>query len=271
MITHRKPSPPAADDADVRKSPDTESIHDVIVAEGHVQLSRTTAALAWSALAAGLSMGFSLIAEAGLHAYLPDAPWRPLLSNFGYSVGFLIVILARQQLFTEITLTPVLAMLERRTSASVMGVARVWSTVLAGNLLGALAFALMIVHTSVISSELQAAVREISHPAIEPEFGVVFLRGIFGGWLMALLVWLLPAAKSARVWIIIMMTWVIGLGHFSHVISGSLEVFALAAANELDWARALVGFTLPALVGNIVGGVTLVAFLNHAQVASDRD
>jgi len=46
-------------------------------------------------------MGASLIAEGLLDSYLPNAPWRPLVSKFGYSIGFLVVILGRQQLFTE--------------------------------------------------------------------------------------------------------------------------------------------------------------------------
>ena len=60
-------------------------------------------------------MGFSLLAEAILRANLPEKPWRPLIAKFGYSIGFLIVILGRQQLFTENTLTPVLPLLQDDT------------------------------------------------------------------------------------------------------------------------------------------------------------
>lgn len=52
---------------------------------------------AWSGLAAGLSMGCSMIADALLYQALPDAPWWPPVSTLGYSVGFLIVILGGQQ------------------------------------------------------------------------------------------------------------------------------------------------------------------------------
>jgi len=65
-------------------------------------------------------MGASLIAEGLLDSYLPDAPWRPLVSKFGYSIGFLVVILGRHQLFTENTLTPILPLLQDKT------VARFW-------------------------------------------------------------------------------------------------------------------------------------------------
>jgi formate/nitrite transporter FocA (FNT family) len=76
-------------------------VYEAIRREGEDELARPASALAWSALAAGLSMGFSFVAEALLEARLPDEPWRPLIAKFGYSVGFLIVVLGRQQLYTE--------------------------------------------------------------------------------------------------------------------------------------------------------------------------
>src|SRR5690349_24660985 len=112
--------------------------------EGVEELDRPSSALAWSALAAGLSMGFSMVAESLLRSALPDAPWRPLIGKFGYTVGFLVVILGRQQLFTEKTLTVVLPLLEDRSARRLASVARVWAVVLAGNVLSALAFAWLV-------------------------------------------------------------------------------------------------------------------------------
>ena len=86
-------------------------VYETIRREGEEELRRAVSALAWSGLAAGLSMGFSFIAEGLLVAHLPDSPWRPLLSKAGYCIGFLIVILGRQQLFTENTLTVILPLL----------------------------------------------------------------------------------------------------------------------------------------------------------------
>ena len=66
-------------------------------------MARPVISLWWSGVAAGLSISFSLLAEAVLYTHLPDQPWRPLVRNLGYSVGFIIVVLSRQQLFTENT------------------------------------------------------------------------------------------------------------------------------------------------------------------------
>src|SRR5215218_9856191 len=106
----------AAEDrqAEERSAPSGKIVYKAILQEGEEELARTTSALFWSGLAAGLSMAFSMIAEGLLASHLPNAPWRPLVAKFGYSVGFLIVILGRQQLFTENTLTPILPLLQRK-------------------------------------------------------------------------------------------------------------------------------------------------------------
>ena len=54
-------------------------VHEAVRHDGEEELSRSVSALAWSGLAAGLSMGFSFVGQALLYAYLPDAPSRRLL------------------------------------------------------------------------------------------------------------------------------------------------------------------------------------------------
>lgn len=255
-------------EAEERNAPSGKVVYKAIMKEGEEELQRPSAALFWSGLAAGLSMGFSMIAEGLLHAYLPDAAWRPLVSKLGYSVGFLIVILGRQQLFTENTLTPVLPLLRRKRSATLSNVARLWAIVLVANLLGALAVAVACARTEAFDPHVRESFAELGRRATEHGFGVTLLRAVFAGWLIALMVWLLPFAETARVWVIVIITYVIGLGHFSHVIAGAVEVFALAAAGRAAWGAVLGGYVLPTLVGNVLGGVTLVAALNHAQVVA---
>lgn len=78
-------------------------IHEAIRTEGEAELLRPASALMWSGMAAGLSMGFSLAAMGLLYSRLPDTQWRPLITDLGYTVGFLVVILGRQHLYTENT------------------------------------------------------------------------------------------------------------------------------------------------------------------------
>ncbi|WP_017733308.1 formate/nitrite transporter family protein [Nafulsella turpanensis] len=254
------------EEAEERKSPTASIIHHTILKEAESELTRTSSSLFWSGLAAGLSMGISMLAEGLLISYLPEAKWVPLLSNFGYTVGFLIVILGKQQLFTENTLTPVLPLLHRKSARIFWNVLRLWGVVLAANLLGTFLFALVVTHTSVFDSHLLQVFADIGHKAMKPDFGTTFVSGIFAGWLIALMVWLLPYSESEKVWVIIIVTFIVGLGHFSHVIVGSVETFTLAAMGEASWLEVLGSYILPTLLGNITGGVIIVAALNHAQV-----
>ncbi len=251
-----------------RSSASAQIVYGAIQKEGEEELQRSTSALGWSGLAAGLSMGFSFVVEALIYSALPDAPWRPLVSKLGYSVGFLIVVLGRQQLFTENTLTPVLPLLKRRTRSVLLNVLRLWGIVLAANLLGALIFAAVIGYTQVFQPDVNTALTEIGREALKNDFWSSILRGVFAGWLIALMVWLLPSAETARVSVIIIITYVVGLAGFTHIIAGSTETFYMALTGQASWVATLANYTLPTLIGNTLGGVSLVAALNHAQVVS---
>jgi formate/nitrite transporter FocA (FNT family) len=243
-------------------------IHEAVRREGESELERTNSALAWSGLAAGLSMGFSLIGEGLLRSKLPDAPWRPLLAKIGYSAGFLLVILGRQQLFTENTLTPMLPLFLRKDRQTLANVARLWAVVLLANMCGALLISWTLAKTAAFSPEVRIAFKEIAAESMSAGFGIVILRGIFAGWLIAMLVWMLPFAESARFFLIVAMTWLIGLGGFSHVVAGAVEVMFLGWSGVSSWYSVVGGYILPALAGNIIGGVALVAIVNHGQVVS---
>lgn len=237
--------------------------------EGERELQRAPAALAWSALAAGLSMGFSLIAQGLIHYYLNGVSWSPLLENFGYSVGFLIVVLGRQQLFTENTLTAILPLLAHPNWRTLWPIARLWAIVLVANLLGALIFAFIVAHTTLFPHAIQQALSQVSQNSLRGGFGLTVLRGVFAGWLIALMVWLLPATEGSRLQIIIILTYLVSLGKFAHIIAGSVDVLYLVNMGAVSWGTYFVGFMLPTLIGNIIGGVSLVAALNFAQVASE--
>jgi formate/nitrite transporter FocA (FNT family) len=267
----RMPSGEHQREVQERSSPSGSIVYHAIRKEGDEELERATPALAWSGLAAGLSMGFSFAAEAMLRAALPDTPWRPLISKLGYSVGFLIVVLGRQQLFTENTLTVVLPLMRRRDSLMFANVARLWATVLAANLVGAALFAAAAAQTGIFAPETREAMAALGRDALAPPIATVFLRGIVAGWLIALMVWLLPFAESARVWVIIILTYVVGIGAFAHVIAGSVETLFAVFSAQHSIATFASRFFAPALLGNIIGGVSLVAALAHAQFVAGEE
>ncbi len=240
--------------------------YEVIRRRGEEELSRPSAALFFSGLAAGLSMGFSLVAEGLLRTHLPDAPWSTLVSKLGYSVGFLMITLGSQQLFTENTLTAIIPLLSRRSGSALLNVARLWAVVLGANLLGAAIFALGTSHTPVLDGPVQAALLQIGTEAASGSWLQLLLQGVFAGWLIALMVWMLPAAQGGQVPIIVMMTYLIGVGGFPHIVAGSVEVIYAVGADGLTWADYALRYAPPTLAGNVVGGVALVSALNYAQV-----
>jgi formate-nitrite transporter family protein len=249
-----------------------EIIYRSVRQDGMITLRATTAALAWSGIAAGISMGFSMIAEGLLQAHLPHAFWTPLITKMGYAVGFLIVILGRQELFTEQTLSAILPLLSRdeEEHGTVGNVARVWVVVLIANIVGAAAFAAFTAWSGAFSSDAAQAFSTIGHADLSHGFYSTMVRGIYAGFLVATMIWLLPSAGSARFLVIFVLAYLVGLGAFSHIVAGSTPALYVVLTGErplLDW---IAGFLIPTLIGNCVGGVALVAALAHIQHAPDQ-
>ncbi len=255
-------------DAESRTSVSAAVVHEAIRQDGDEELQRPISALAWSGLAAGMSMGFSFLAEGLFRTFLPPATWRPLVENLGYPFGFLIVIIGRQQLFTENTLTAIIPLLARRNFSTFVSVLRLWSVVLAANIVGAHLFAWTLANTTMVRPETQSALTDLARAAANVSFGTAVLRGIFAGWLIAMVVWMRAAVNTGQLAIIVILTYVVGLAGLTHIIAGSVEVLFLVAKGELSWWACLGGYMTPTLLGNILGGTALVSALNHAQVVA---
>lgn len=250
-------------------SPHALVIHEVVRAEGEAALARSTSALIWSALAAGLSMGFSFLTLAVIRAALPDSPWAPLIDGFGYSIGFVIVVLGKQQLFTESTLTVVLPVLVRRDAKTFLGALRVWGLVLPVNLIGTAIFATLLSVPGLFDARVVTAMQDIARDTTAYDFGITFLKSLLAGWLIALMVWLLPSARAARLATIVLITYVVSITKLSHIIAGSVETFYGVFNGGASPSEYLWRFLLPTLLGNVVGGISLVGLLNHAAIAPE--
>jgi formate/nitrite transporter FocA (FNT family) len=244
-------------------------IHEIVRDQGEEELERSTGGLAWSGIAAGLSIGFSFLVQATLQARLPDTGWRPLVSGFGYSMGFLIVILGRQQLFTETTLTAVIPVLTRRTLRTLLLALRVWTIVLAANLAATWVFAFMSALPGLFAPATLQAMGELSAHTMDQPFWHTALAGGSAGWLIGLMVWLLPSADASRALIIILLTYVIAICQFPHVVAGSVEAAFGVLTGHATLGDYAFHFLLPTLFGNAVGGTILAALLNHAPLRGE--
>ncbi|MES2119247.1 MAG: formate/nitrite transporter family protein [Pseudomonadota bacterium] len=271
IVEREKRESPLSDkeirEADKKSSTSAKVVHEAIRLEGTEELERPNSSIAWSGLAAGLTMGCSMLAQGILLAALPDAPWRTLITSFGYGLGFVFVTMGRQQLFTETTLTVMLPVLHGTHRAR--DLARYWSIVFLTNIIGTLLFAAAATIPQLFTPEVSRAFTELGTKAVEPGFLAVLAKGVVAGWLIALMVWLLPIASSARLLVIMAVTWLLASAELSHVIAGSAEAAFAAMRGAIRWSDYLIGFILPALIGNSIGGVVFVALLNHAQVKEE--
>ena len=246
-------------------------VYEIIRLEGDAELARGFSALWWSALAAGISIGFSVLSQAMLAASLKGVPGAGVIADLGYCVGFLIVILGRQQLFTENTLTAVLPVMVRKDWSGIWDVLRLWGIVLAANLVGCFLFAAFLAFSGALSPEIAGAIKEICHHLMANTWTEMFVKGIFAGWLIAALVWMLPSAESTEIFIITLITYIIALGDFTHIIAGSVEAIYMWLVGEESFLRVFGVFFLPTLLGNVAGGTVLFAVVSYAQVRDELE
>ncbi len=244
-------------------------IHEIIRNEGEEELERKAGALALSGLAAGLSMGFSFLTEALLLAGLPNTQWRYTIASFGYAVGFIIVVLARQQLFTESTLTAILPLITRRDRKTLMDTLRLWLVVLASNIAGTWIFAALVHAPGLFLTPVTPALQQLADKAVTLGFASTFVRAFFAGWLIALMVWILPSASNSRPFIVLLITYVVALAQLSHVIAGSAEAAYEVLSGGAPLSAYALHFFFPTLLGNMAGGIVMVSVLNHGSIAPE--
>ncbi|MFY2736759.1 formate/nitrite transporter family protein [Pseudocitrobacter faecalis] len=245
------------------------AIHEHIRQDGEKELERDAMALLWSAIAAGLSMGASLLAKGIFHVQLDGVPGGFLLENLGYTFGFIIVIMARQQLFTENTVTAVLPIMQKPTAGNFGLLMRLWGIVLFGNVLGTGVAAWAFEYMPIFDEETRDAFVKIGMDVMKNSPTEMFANAIISGWLIATMVWMFPAAGAAKIVVIILMTWLIALGDTTHIVVGSVEILYLVFNGTVHWSEFFWPFALPTLAGNICGGTFIFALMSHAQIRND--
>ncbi len=252
-----------------RTAPPGRVVYEAIYREGEHEMDRRIGALAWSGMAAGLSMGFSCLMEGILRDYTPKTYGQPALAKLGYIIGFIIVFLGLQQIFTKNTLSVSLPLLKENKMSQFKKVARLWAVVLLMNLLGASAFAFVLSHTGVCSESVRVQLSSMGEEVLKHSFLISFLRAILAGWLVALMIWLMPFAESAHFWVIALLAYLLGIAHLPHVVAGSVPSLYAVFTGAGSWGQWLGSFFLPALLGNCIGGVAMVAIGAHVEFVKE--
>ncbi len=256
-------------DVEEHRDPSTLAVYEIIRIRGVEELKRPAASLWWAGVAAGLAISFSVFVEAYLHMLLPDAPWRPLVANFGYCFGFVMVLLGGFQLFTESTITAILPLLAEKTRSNLIRTAQFWAIVFLANLAGTFVAALMVTQLGFASEAQLAAILEVAREFSEKPPLKTMLGCVMSGFLIAALVWIMPKSVGNEFWVILAVTYVIALGDFSHVITGSSDVFLLVLSGELSVFEAIFNDIAPAFIGNVIGGSLLFSLIAYGQVREE--
>jgi len=266
---------PAQDAQKNLERPSAQDIYEQVANNARQELGRSSISLAISGLAGGIFMGLSALGTAIAVAMLTPANTPPsgtvlFIAKMFYPLGFIVVILGRSQLFTENTLYPVaLVLAEKKHFWNTM---RLWAVVLPANALGALVFAALAVLTHAVNPTVVQSLSQLGLDATHNPAATIFWSGVMGGWIIATVAWLVSGSHSitGSVMIIWVLAFVVGLGNFAHCIAASGEVFAAILTHHAPWI-AFPNWFIPAVAGNICGGVGMVTLLEYGQVIIGGD
>ncbi len=245
-------------------------IFDAAKKNAREELSRSPRTLAFSGLVGGLAMGLTGLGVASIRAILGSGSWEELVSFLIYPIGFIAVIIGRAQLFTENTLYPVVLMLDepRKLRVNLVKMLRLWAVVFAANVFGAYCFALLAIRSSALAPDISSELVKLGTSAVNYSSAHIFWSGVIGGWLIALVAWMVTASQwtIGQVMMIWLLAFIVGIGKFAHCIATSGEILSAAVAGSLS-AGTYFHWLLFATLGNIAGGVVIVSVLNYGQVA----
>lgn len=244
-------------------------IFKIIREEGEKELNRKFVALASSALAAGIFVSFSFFFRAVFHLHMSGSQFDPLISSLGYTVGFLIVILGRMQLFTENPITTIIPLLSNFTAKEFFKVVRLWSIVFFFNIIGTTIAAIFLSSDHAVSAEMAKVLHEIADNVIKLSPIENVMRGIPAGIIIAVLVWTAPQTKNFRFITILFFVYFIALGDFAHVIVGSCEMAFEVINGDANFFDYCFQFLIPTGVGNVLGGTGIFTLLIYNQVREE--
>jgi len=258
------------EEQDVRnhQSLNSVSLYAIVHEEGLEELKRPMMSLWWSGVAAGMGISLSVLAEGTLHHLFADSSYQFVIENLGYTLGFVLVIVGRLQLFTENTISVILPLLSNPSLHRAVCIARLWGIVFLANMVGTFLAAFFSYNLHAVPPELVTGMTAISEHYAKLSAGDAFSYGIVSGFIIAAIVWMKPSVKHSQILMIVIFTYLIAIGHFTHVIAGSTELFLLLLQGKVSGVEtlSLIGATL---AGNIAGGTGLFALLAYGQVARE--
>jgi len=246
-----------------------EIMHEQIQA-GLKEYNRSDLGLFLSSLSAGLEVGFSILTIGIIYTLFKNESSTgqlTLMMALVYPIGYVFVIIGRSELFTEHTTLATIPVMNGE--ATLGSLAKLWFIVYVGNLVGGYIFGSI---SLVFNAEMHLIGKDffyfVSEKMVKYSVSATLISSIMAGWLMGMLSWLLSSSQDtfSRVVMIFLVTFLISIAGLHHCIVGSIEVFMafFGEANQISWSQFL-RFQVLSTLGNIIGGVFLVAIVKYAH------
>lgn len=250
-------------DVPIDEQPDDEvdEAFERLVEEGHERLRRPLRELVATGLLGGIDVGVGILA----YLVVKHETDNQLLAALAFSVGFVALLLAHSELFTENFLVPVTAAVAEK--GPWLGLVRLWVVTLLTNVVGGSVVIWVIL---VARPDLHEVARETGeHYA---ELGVnpkSFMLAVLGGLVITLMTRAQHSTDSLGVKIVpavLFSAVLVGAELFHAVLDQIFIVGAVIAGSDITVAQFLVAM-LWAGLGNLVGGVGFVTVLRLVRSA----
>ncbi|ABS21361.1 formate/nitrite transporter family protein [Bacillus cytotoxicus] len=217
---------------------------------------------------AGVYIGFIIVLcfKLGNFFSIENSPATYLAASMFFGIALVLIIYGGAELFTGNTMYFTVSTLRNKTTIS--DTFRNWITCYAGNLAGALFFALLFYATGIFETidheHLMNKVVEIKMgtPTIQ-----LFFKGILCNWLVCLACFLPSQVKgdTAKILVMMFLVFTFFLSGYEHSIA-NLSLFALSLlsphSDTISFAGAIHNL-IPVTLGNIIGGSVFVGMVYH--------
>jgi len=237
------------------------------IIEGCETYDRSKSSILLSSFTAGLEIGFSFLMICSIFFYFDGIVSEKTLFKIValvYPLGFILVVLGQSILFTEQTSLLTLPVLSNKRS--ILSLFKIWGIVILGNLVGGMLMALTL---SWVGPKLGIfdinTIAKIGEHFVDYDIPTILVSAILAGWLMGLLSWLVTSSKetTGEIFIIYIITAVMGFTGLHHSIIGNIEIFAgMLVSPEIDFVM-YIKTLVTALIGNALGATIFVALLKY--------
>ncbi len=269
-------SPPSGGSGDLaapkgsREEPELEETYERLVAEGRERLDRPLLPLLSTGLLGGVDVGVGVL----IYLVVEAETGNSLLASMAFTIGFVALLLANSELFTENFLVPVISVVAKEGTLAQL--VRLWTVTLAANIVAGFAMAGMIVVA--LPDVHEVAVKAGSHYAHLGVSWRSFFLAVLGGAVITLLTRMQTATENLGVRLVpaVLMSFVLVGAQLFHSVLDSILMFAGLLTGDadygyLDWLGAL-GWSA---FGNLLGGLVLVTGIRLLRVphrvAESRD